>query len=308
MAGKPRTKARREAEARSGKRVDRAARVAILQRAEEIGSRAAAAEVGVSMATLRTWRRRLKAEAERASVSLSAESDGAPPTTRAEGLRARAEKAREASSRALDQADALLARGLASEARNASVVCGVHGDRARELEEAARAEESHEVTLTEARARLVLTVIERGYDDLGLPVPRAFLQALLRGWPGKVDAEVIEQAREEVRRSVRAEVRAEMIAEEERARRTRPALPAGEDEPPTDEVVDGELVGDGEAAIEPTLTLEEVRPEFLERYPVQPELAIEAELHARRLDGAGGYGVLRRSRPDLTHPMLRGGL
>ena len=207
----------------------------------------------------------------------------------------------------------MLARGLASESRNAAVVAGVHADRAVELEASAREQEAHEQRLAQDRGEQVIELIERGYDDLGLPVPRAFLQALLRVWPGKVDAVVIEKAREEGRRSVRGEVRTEMIAEEERARRARPALPAGEgerDDESSDEVVDGELVGEheGDTEIEPTLTLEEVRPLIRNRYPVQPELAIEAELHQRRLDGAGGHEVLRRSRTDLTHPMLRGGL
>ena len=62
---------------------------------------------------------------------------------RAGRLRAQAERARAASSRALDQSDSMLRRGLASEARNAATVAGINADRAQELERSAREQEKH---------------------------------------------------------------------------------------------------------------------------------------------------------------------
>jgi hypothetical protein len=181
----------------------------------------------------------------------------------------------------------MLARGLASESRNAAVVAGVHADRARELEDAARAEESHEVALTEARGRLVLAAIERGYVDLGLPEPREFVRELLRGWPGPVDPEIVERAREEVRRPIRGEIRAELLAEVGEARR---ALPPGEDEQEQDgeEEVDGEVVheeAETNGSPESGLPLEafideEDGPEWLHR-------ASERKLAAERGEGDG---------------------
>jgi transposase-like protein len=245
MAGRPRTKARREAETRSGTRFDRPARVAILKRSDEIGAAAAAKEAGVAVGTLRTWRKRL-AEEPSPSPPLSttpATDDAGEPQSRAEQLRAAADKARDASSRALDQADSMLQRGLASEARNAAVVSGTHADRASQLESAAREEEAHQVALTEARGRLVLEVIERGYGDLRLLMPRTFLQALLRGWPEAVDAEIVLHASEEVRRPIRAEIRAALIAELEAERLARPALTAGKSEEDDEPIADAEIVG-----------------------------------------------------------------
>src|SRR5438874_774903 len=122
MAGRPKRRAREaEAHARSAKRFDRVSREAVLKRAQEVGAAAAAREAGVAVGTLRTWRKRMK-EAPDPNES---EAHAPAPRTRAERLRAAAEKARAASSRAMVLAYALLARGLASEARYASVVANV---------------------------------------------------------------------------------------------------------------------------------------------------------------------------------------
>lgn len=216
MAGKPKTKARLEAQRASmrarGRFTDGAKR-AVLARAETVGAKLAAEEAGVSPATLRTWRARLPAEVEMPVAVAASAGAGIGSPSGAVGLRAQADKERVAMSRALDQADRLLAKGLASEARNASVVAGVRADRARELEESARAEELHEAALSKATAERVLDLVRAVFADVGLVVPFALLRERLAVWPDAPAAGVVEQARDLVRRALREEFRAELPAE-----------------------------------------------------------------------------------------------
>jgi hypothetical protein len=229
-----------------------------------------------------------------------------------ERLRAAAERSREASSTALASADSMLARGLASESRNAAVVSNMHADRAAEQEASARAEELHEVALSEAQGRLLLDVIGRGYGDLGLPVPRSFIRDLLRGWPGPVDESVVAAARGEIRRPVVAEVRAEIaLAEAERA--TRPALSAGPVEG-EGEVVDGEVVGGdaaGPDAEEPgdLPTWAELPEAWKARYQLHPDLGRQeyerALLSEQKQQREGRPQSAGRERfPTFRHPGL----
>jgi hypothetical protein len=311
MAGQPKTKARREREARSRVRFDRSARAAILKRADEIGAREAATEASIAVGTLRTWRKRAADAPEPVPASLPSEAESVAVGTRAERLRAAAEKARQASSRALESADSLLARSLASEARNASVVCGVHADRARELEESARLEEAHELALSEAQGRLVLALVERGYDDLGLPVPRAFVEALLRAWPGEVDAEVIEQARREIERPIRERVRVELVAEMEAARLAQRGLPAGDDASEVDDdagqdedaaETDAELVEEIEAHEEPDQRHGLPLEAFLDRED-GPNALHMASRRRIEYERGQGPGPLAGWSPSRTAPM-----
>lgn len=216
MAGKPKTKARLEAQRASmrakGRFTDGEKR-AILARAETVGPKLAAEEAGVSPATLRTWRARLPADVEMPVAVAASAGAGIGSPSGAVGLRAQADKERVAMSRALDQADRLLAKGLASEARNASVVAGVRADRARELEESARAEELHEAALSKATAERVLDLVRQVFADVGLVVPSALLRERLAVWPDAPPPGVVEQARDLVRRALREEFRAELPAE-----------------------------------------------------------------------------------------------
>src|SRR5215471_11967935 len=172
VAGTPvrrRRREQREARERGNRRFDDLAREAVLERAEEIGASAAAREVGISPGTIRTWRKR-RADAAPVRVPDSAQPDDLR-TTPAGRLRAQAERARAASSRALDQSDSMLRRGLASEARNAATVAGINADRAQELERAAREQEKHEQRLTEACAEQVVELVRQMFAAVDLSLP-----------------------------------------------------------------------------------------------------------------------------------------
>ena len=114
--------------------------------------------------------------------------------------------------RALDQADSLLARGLASEARNGAVLAGTWADRAAQLEAEAREQEAHELRLEQARGGLVVALLERAFAAIALPLPQQLMRELLRAWPDEVTGEVVERARVEVRRAIAVEVREQMLA------------------------------------------------------------------------------------------------
>jgi hypothetical protein len=245
---------------------------------------------------------------------------GAVAGSRAEGLRVLADRAREASSRALESADGMLARGLASEARNASVVSGVHAERAAELEASARLEEAHEVAMSEATGRLVIGAIERGFEDLGLPVPSVFVAELLRGWPAPVDEAVLEQARVDVRRAIVAEVRVELSEEMAVVRQAQQALPRGEDASDDDEggepvgeeePVDAEVVGESELEEgELPDDIERDSAGNLWRKPFVDHLGIQHSREAVvtsvvREPREGGL-PRRRSRFDFSHPGMAG--
>src|SRR5438270_598872 len=139
MAGRPKRR-EREARQRAGKRFDTVAREAILKRAGEIGAGDAAREAGVSPATLRTWRHRMKGEPDD-----SLEPQVADEASAADKLRLKAEDMRAMSVRAFGAADRLLAGGLASEGRNAATTAAILGDRAGEMERAADEAEAHQI-------------------------------------------------------------------------------------------------------------------------------------------------------------------
>jgi hypothetical protein len=259
--GRPVRKARLEAERGRGKRrFDAVAREAILKRAEEVGPAVAAREANVAVGTLRTWRKRL-AESSSASVvgvSVEVDSDGVG-LSRAVRLRARAARAREAEHRAVDRADSMIASGQAAESRNAMVSATGFADRARDLEEAAAAAELHEVALSEAAGKLVVDLVGRAFELVGLPVPTVLMGVLLAG--GEPDVGVVEQACAEVRRLIAGEVRVELAAEE-----------AGDpDQPEADVDAADDSPGDGEPV-----------PEEEEESVVESEQAGETSLSAPR--------------------------
>ena len=212
MAGRPKTRARRAQEARGKKRFDGVAREAVLKRAEEVGTAAAAAEVGVPPATVRTWRKRRADAPVPAGVSLPDESvggaEGVVSGSRVERLRARAEKARAAQHRAEDRADAMIGTGQAAEARNAMVSATGFAERAAEMEAGARAEELGEVELAQAEGELLLEMIDTVFVVIGVELPREVVAHVLAG--EVVPAEVAEAAREGVWRRLRSSVEAEI--------------------------------------------------------------------------------------------------
>jgi hypothetical protein len=298
MAGTPIKRARREqreAYARGNRRFDAVARQAILERADEIGASAAAREVGISPGTIRTWRKR---RADSKPVPVPDVQPDDLPATPAGRLRAQAERARAASSRALDQSDSMLRRGLASEARNAATVAGINADRAQELEAAAREQEKHEQRLTDARAEQVVELIQQMFTAIDLSLPHDLAGAVLRG------EEVTPEQREQARAQVHRQVRAELLAEE--AQRTPPALPALVEEVESPDVVDAEVV-----EAEPGMSFDELPPEWQVRYGTTPTLGLReyqlAVKREQRQQAEHGGRLPRRSpRPSFRHPGLEG--
>jgi hypothetical protein len=329
MAGRPRTRERREREARerAGKRatpVDPGTRRRAVERAAEVGSAQAAQEFGIAVATIRSWRRRLKAE---------------PATTDdvsgAEGLRLKAEETRAMSVRALEQADRLLGRGLASEGRNAATTAAILGDRAGEMERAARDEEVHVHRLAGAEAELIAGAIEAFADALGVNMAedapaRKVWAALLRqvsqtsrDASGPVELEApereVEQVRSELRERVRRELRDGLLEEVrrqvERERLERPALPPPSDEEhvvepmaaPVQKIVtppeDAEVV---DAEPDPW---DELPADWKAKYRLDPALGVYEWENACRREAQQTPAPRRPSRfgPDrFNHPALGG--
>jgi hypothetical protein len=323
MAGRPRTRARREAEQRGAvgdktraKRADPGTVQRVLtQIAAGVPIATAAREAGVDPARARKWVARAKDKQE-PIVPLPDESvTEGDPLTRAERLRVAADKARAASSKALDQADAMLDRGLASESRNAAVVAGVHADRAAELEAAAREEEEHEQRLTEQAGQAVVELIEQAFTAVALPAPRELLRTMLRDPTNAPDPELADRARAEVRRTIAGEVRAQILAEIEAQRRTRPVLAAGESEaepepPADDEVVDAEVVHDLPSDSPDLPTWEDLPEDYKARHALNRGLGIytyaqDMLREQRARERTANTASRRQTMPDFRHPGLR---
>jgi hypothetical protein len=330
MAGQPETKRRREREAAAAARrpVDPALKREALQLAEKHGPTEASRRTGVKAGTIRAWKARVaKAAQPRRSAATRRTTPGAVrrqegelPATRAEALWADAERAREGSRQAEERGDAMLRKSRAAEARNAAVVATQRGERARQLEDDARAAEEHEAKLAETMGRLVLDLVGAVLSDVGLPTPTDLLRARLAGWPAEPDADVVTAAREEVCRAIRTEVRAELAAEAEAMRAARRALPPGEQDGASDdaeggEPVDGEIVDDGdhedECDGEQALTFDDLPAAWKARFATRPELGVyeyeQAELREHRRGGGGPRRVSVFARRNLEHPGLRGG-
>jgi hypothetical protein len=214
MAGRPRTRARREAAERAAAEGDarRRTRVpaAAIQRTREVGAAQAGREFGVKASSLRSALSRGKDEPTPLAPDHLANGD------RAAWLHQRADMARQAQQRAEDRADVMVNHGQAAEARNASVVASASGDRARALEDAARAQELHQARITEEQGHAIYATVEALLAALGLPFERSsrrVLAALLRraaeGHAPSLDAvePYVQQARDEVRERIRAELR-----------------------------------------------------------------------------------------------------
>jgi len=303
VGGQPITKARREAERKklraTGRFTDAQKRV-ILTRSETVGPKLAAEEAGVSAATLRTWRRRLAQAPETTPVPPANDAGDAAPASRAAGLRAEAQAEREAASRALQTSDTMLARGAASESRNAAVVAGLRADRAAELEASARAEELHETALSRATAEAVLDLVRFVFGDVGLPVPLALFRERLASWPNPAPSDVVARGRDDVLRGVREQVRAELLAE-------RRDDADGEDEQAEpveqpEEIVEAEVVEDPDALPEGVelAPLAEVSDSFRTIYPdpEQARLRFTQFRHAQSPEGRAEAEAKRQAKAD----------
>lgn len=329
MAGRPRRKARLESERAAGakkraSRVDAGTRARVLARGEVVGLAEAAREAGIDPSLARKWKSRA---AKGESVSASAGSvpvapvvGGGEAASAAERLRGEAELSRRSARLALDQADALLRGGQASESRNAAVLANSHDARARELEELARVQEVHEQRLSADRATAVAQLVAAAFRVIGVPVPEAALRELAAraaaGEPLRVTEATASEAREAAQRSIRAQVRGELeaeLAEREAERAAADAeAPAGEGEGVLELHPGGwrderdaaaGTAGDGEVELTPR----DVRPELRRRFPVMND-AIVAEREARREEAAGaGTRWGRRRAPRFAGLRMTGG-
>lgn len=310
MAGKPRARRRQEEAARAARAVTPRAkpvtagtRAKVLARAEEVGAAAAGAELSppVSAATVRKWRQRAKdtpaiAEPLPASDTAAAPTVPAEDASRAEQLRAEEQRDLLTSRQARDQADVLLGKGMTREAGDALRTADGFATRARTLGDAARAEELHESALAEATGEAVLELIARAFEDLALPVPRDFLQALLRGWPAPVAGDVVDHARQLVEGPVRARLRSSIEAEVAAQRFEARHAPAESDEPPEQEQRAAGAAGDGDDETPAKLGMSDVRDSLRRTYAAAPHQAIVAEQNQRERERQAARPGARRSR------------
>jgi transposase-like protein len=151
-----------------------------VQRAVEIGDERAAAEVGVSRATLRSWRRRLKAEGGPAPASAGSGAGVAVSAPAASGVvadgdeLARLERelaeVREARAGALERSVRLATAGNDLSAQHAARAARDFATAARALAAEVALLRESAVRISRAEAELLLaTIDEWGRDDLGIP-------------------------------------------------------------------------------------------------------------------------------------------
>lgn len=159
---------------------DAASRAAALARAEEIGDRRAAAEIGCAPATLRSWRSRAKAAVASEPV-IETECTGDP-----DALNARAEAARRDEGEALDRTRQLLNEGRASDARAASQVARDRAEQASRLEADARAAREHLARMAKAE-----TALADGMVKTYRTIVRLFVLAAGLGWSPAHEALVV---------------------------------------------------------------------------------------------------------------------
>lgn len=180
MPGSPKKRAKREAATRTAvNRCNRrsvAERQDALRRAGEVGTVAAAAEVGVSPSTLRSWRKRLAGEllleptaAPVTGLVQSPPADGpADPADPISAAEARAREGWGAAAEAVGEMRAAVRRGDANAARALSVSFGVCSDKAEKAERLL-------LDMAERRPR-----IDDAVADLILQAHTAAMRALIR--------------------------------------------------------------------------------------------------------------------------------
>jgi transposase len=232
MAGRP-LKRQREREATlaaqqaagrarpRAKNQDPATRQATVERAAKIGDAAAAAEVGVSSATVRSWRRRQKAEATNPAATTPSSVD--MPQTSVDGdavaqMRSTAGLARDLAEEAARQSQGAMRAGEAVKVRELSASAKMWAATATSLEQASAVAASAEIRLTEAQGRLIVALIKDYHAAIGVPLTpsaRTVLRHLLE--QGERGSETpppdAERAAEEIRGHFRQTLAAELAAE-----------------------------------------------------------------------------------------------
>ncbi len=264
-----------------------------MQRAVEIGDERAAAEVGVARATLRSWRRRLKAEGSAPAPAKSAAAVSAPAAPAAPAVVGDGdENELERAERELAEVRAARASALARSvelARAGNDLSAQHAARAaRDFATAARALSAEVALLRESGARLdeagaqlMADVVEGFLRALGIPWSKPF-RALLR-------ALVLEREAAEDRPDIGplAERAASELRQHFARQLGRPApvaLSAGDDLPddellpepdggPLDVPAAGAPAADEHADAEPLelVALSEVPPDFRARFALGAE-------------------------------------
>jgi hypothetical protein len=214
-----------------GRAVGREKRGRIVELARTHGVHVAAAEAGVTVATVRRW---MSAPAESPQQPNAVVSPPEPdaqqdveepldePLDELERTRRSAAAAHAVASRAIRKTDDLLAEGKASEARNAAAAGGIWADKARGWDELIAAAEQHNVRITEEQMTMVVAVIELYFDAVGLPfaqgsAARRLLAEMLRqaeaGKPVPASPALAEPAYRAVRDAIGAELREEIERE-----------------------------------------------------------------------------------------------
>jgi transposase-like protein len=286
VAGSPKRRARREAASRvvaPGVRAgvtDPASRAAAVDRAGRVGAGVVAAELGVSPATIRSWRRRLK---EAGGVPVLAPGKApvvpAPPAVRVEGgavaqLEETAAQARQIVADAAARTRQLTALGHDVGARESAATAKLWSGTLRDVEAALATALASGARLSDARVEQIAELIRECMGGLELPMGVAvrglWRELLTTAGEGKevlgermkgaaaARAEVWGPVRERVREELRLEVREEVARELQAAAdavRADEAVSAsvevlgepvgGLDGEGDGEVVDGVLVGAG---------------------------------------------------------------
>lgn len=259
MAGKPQTRARREAEAqarykRRDDRADLVTRREAVEMADRLGAAAAAKRYGVQPGTIRQWRRRLGAEAAAAAAeNTPGEAVSGPPAATGASAAAadplavaeeRAARAWEVASEALEQAAEQIVKGDAKSARDLAVVMGVLTDKAGRIEAGVTKLRESGARIRESQDRALQSAVVAWTSAVGWPMGdhgRALLGSILRSAREdgvvRVDAELAVPARDEVREHWRALIAREAAVERVQAGDVDPDDDdeKGEQDEPTDE-------------------------------------------------------------------------
>jgi hypothetical protein len=248
MAGRP-LKRQREREADQAaqraagrarpraKNRDPATRQATVERAAKIGDASAAAEVGVSTATVRSWRRRLKSEAANPAAvppssvdmpQVPVDSDSVTQMRTTAGL------ARDLAEEAARQSQAAMRGGDAIKVRELSASAKMWAATAVSLEQAVAIAESAEIRLTERQNQMVAAHIKDFCAAVGVPLStgsRTVLRALLEAGEGEphVNSSDAKQAAREIREHFRQALAVELAAEA-RTAEEKPDEPADADD------------------------------------------------------------------------------
>jgi hypothetical protein len=268
MSGSPVKRRRREAEGARGKTRAKVTPVATrrraVARAEAVGDKQAAGEFDVTPATVRSWRRRAKAEASSSGVVAVG---GGQAVGGGEGdgplgaMRGALEAARRVEAQAVAQTERHLREGNAGDARNAAAAGGIWSDKAVALGKALAVAEGEQEAEAARLSRDVLDLLARvltaTFAALDVPVPLPVMR-LLAAQAAAGDAlcvpeEVAVRECERVRVKVRAEHLDELVAGgwSPAAEQDEP----GEENDAEAEVVEGVVVADAEP-VEPEQEVE----------------------------------------------------